>query len=437
MSITRQTYRLPLAATALMVMALAFWAWRDWRGFGEHVEEMERHRAIGVSRMLVGAIHSLAENGHLKREDIETVVEHIIRDSPYQFVVVEQNGTRILQAGEVPADMTLPTGEMESFAKGFYLFSRKVHLHEQQGWKDKLDPRAGDIAGLGIGSGEQLMILGGEIRDHGYAKALNHLLTPLATTMLLLAASVAAWIMAIRSHLLAEQLKTERARSAHLQDLGLAAAGLAHETKNPLGIISGIAQQIARNPEIPEQSRMMIETIIDEVDKSASRLGHFMTFARQREIRPVPLDIHELAARIAEILQPEFDAAGVALEVKCPRMMIVGDEDMLRQVLVNLLLNSLQASPDGGRVEVRMEQHGGRAVLLVADQGRGILPRLLPDIFKPYVAGNPDGHGLGLAIVKRFIEYHGWLIKAESHINQGTVITISGIKLFQGERNQG
>jgi len=351
--------------------------------------------------------------------------------------VVEQNGMRILQAGEVPADMTLPTGETESFAKGLYLFSRKVYLHEQHGWKDKLNPRTGDAAGLALGSGEQLMILGGEIRDHGYAKALNHLLTPLATTMLLLAASVAAWIMAIRSRLLAEQLRTERARSAHLQDLGLAAAGLAHETKNPLGIISGIAQQIARNREIPEQSRMMIETIIDEVDKSASRLGHFMTFARQREIRAVPLDIHELAARIAEILQPEFDAAGVALEVNCPRMMIVADEDMLRQVLVNLLLNSLQASLNGSRVEIRMEQHGGRASLVVADQGCGILPQLLPDIFKPYVAGNPDGHGLGLAIVKRFTEDHGWMIKAESHIDQGTVITISGIKLSQGERNQG
>ncbi len=430
-----RTYRVPLAASALIVVALASWAWQDWRNFGEHVQERERHRALGISKMLASAIHSLEENGRLKRDEIENIVEHIIRDSPYQFLVLEQNGRRILQVGDIPSALTLPSAETESFESGFYLFSCKVPLHEGDGWKKASDPHANAGTGLGISSEEPLMILGGAVRDHGYPKALTHMLIPLAPAILLLTATVAAWIMVIRSRLLAEQLKTERARSAHLEDLGLAAAGLAHETKNPLGIISGLAQQIARDPEVPEQSRAMIETIIDEVDKSASRLGHFMTFAKQREILAVQFDIQDLAARIAEILQPEFDAAGVGLELKCPPLMIVADEDMLRQVLVNLLLNSLKASPQGSRVVVRMEQYGSRAVLVVQDQGCGILPDLLPDIFKPYIAGNPDGHGLGLAIVKRFVEDHGWTITADSQLNRGTVITISGIRLSQGGRN--
>jgi signal transduction histidine kinase len=418
-------------------VALASWAWQDWRNFAEHVEERERHRALGVSRMLAGAIHSLEENGRLKRDEIERIVEHMIGDSPYQFIVLEQNGRRILQAGDIPVALTLPSEETESFAKGFYLFSRKVQLYGGDGGADTLGASAlaSESTGQGLSSGEQLMILGGDVQDHEYPKAISHVFIPLAAAMLLLTASIAAWIMVIRSRLLAEQLRTERARSAHLEDLGLAAAGLAHETKNPLGIISGIAQQIARNPEVPEQSRVMIETIIDEVDKSASRMGHFMTFAKQREIHAVPLDIRKLVTRIAEILQPEFDAARVTLEVNCPLMTIVADEDMLRQVLVNLLLNSLQASPEGGRVMVRMETDGSRATLVVKDQGCGILPELLPDIFKPYVAGNPDGHGLGLAIVKRFVEDHGWTIKADSQLNLGTVITVSGIMPVQGERD--
>jgi two-component system, NtrC family, sensor histidine kinase HydH len=105
---------------------------------------------------------------------------------------------------------------------------------------------------------------------------------------------------------------------------------------------------------------------------------------------------------------------------------------MLRQVLATLLLNSLQASPKAGRVAVRMERHGSRAALVVEDQGCGILPDLLPDIFKPYVAGDPDGHGLGLANVKRFVEDHGWTITADSQLDRGTVMTIAGIRLFQG-----
>jgi two-component system, NtrC family, sensor histidine kinase HydH len=434
-----RTYRVPLAATALIVMALAAWAWRDWRSFAEHVEERERHRAVGISKMLAGAIYAVEENGRLKRDEIQRIIEHIVRDSPYQFLVLEQNGRRVLQAGDVPVALTLPSAETESFAQGFYLFSRKVYLHQDDGHRAALVPHAnaGDSSGLGIRSGEQMLILGGDVRDHGYPKALTHIVGPLATAILLLTASVAAWIMVIRSRLLAEQLRTERARSSHLEDLGLAAAGLAHETKNPLGIISGIAQQIARNPEVPEQSKIMLETIIDEVDKSASRLGHFMTFAKQREIDTVRLDVQGLAARIAEILAPEFEVAGVTLEVNCAPMTIVADEDMLRQVLINLLLNSLLASPEGSRVDIRMERHGARAILVVADQGCGISPELLPDVFKPYVAGNPDGHGLGLAIVKRFVEDHGWTIRADSRPDRGTVITISGIELFQGERDRG
>jgi two-component system, NtrC family, sensor histidine kinase HydH len=435
MTTVARTYRVPMVATTLMIVALASWAWMDWQSLAEHVQEKERHRALGVSKMLSGALHALEENGRLRRAEIERILDHIIRDSPYQFVVIEQDGERVLQIGTIPA--ALPSSETESFAGGIYLFSRKIQLHGDGDGEQTTGAHtvSHESTGLGLRSGEQLMILGGAVQDHGYPNAITHIFAPLAAAILFLTASVATWIMAIRSRLLAEQLKTERARSAHLEDLGLAAAGLAHETKNPLGIISGIAQQIARNPDVPEQSRLMIETIIDEVDKSASRLGHFMTFAKQREVHAVRLDIGELAARIAEILQPEFDAAGVSLEVDCPLLTIVADEDMLRQVLVNLLLNSLQASPEGTRITVRMERQGSQASLVVADQGSGISPDLLPDIFKPYVAGNPDGHGLGLAIVKRFVEDHGWTISADSQLNRGTVITISGIRLTQGERD--
>jgi signal transduction histidine kinase len=391
--------------------------------------------------MLAGAIHALEENGHLGRDEIETILEHIMDNSPYQFLVLVQNEKHILQAGKIPPAMTLPPTETESFSKGFYLFSRKVHLLKGDGWRDDTEPHSeiGDSNALGLwlGDVEPLMILGGDVRDHGYPRALSHVLGPLAIAVLLLTASVAAWIMVIRSRLLTEQLRMERARSAHLEDLGLAAAGLAHETKNPLGIISGIAQQIAGDSEVPERSKAMLEAIIDEVDKSASRLGHFMTFAKHREIKAVPVDIHDLVHKIAKVLQPEFDAAGVKLKVSCASSLLLADEDMLRQILVNLLLNSLEASPEGGSVEVRTARLGPRVTLVVADQGRGIQPELLPDIFKPYVAGNANGHGLGLAIVKRFVEDHGWTIKAESQLNRGTVVTVSGMTLLHGERDQG
>ena len=132
---------------------------------------------------------------------------------------------------------------------------------------------------------------------------------------------------------------------------------------------------------------------------------------------------------MAEILGPDFDAVGVKLEIECDPLRILADEEMLRQVVVNLLLNSLHASSAGGKVTVRMNRKGKRAVLMVEDQGSGISPELLPNIFQPYISGNSGGHGLGLAIVKRFVEEHGWTIDVDSQPNRGTVITISGIAL--------
>lgn len=428
-----RVYRFPLIVTFVIAAVLASWAWRDWRDFSKHAAEKERFRALDLSRMLAGAIRALEANGHLKPDEIQRIIDSIIQSSPYLFLVLEQNGHRIYQAGDIPASLVLPTKETVRVDEDSYVIGHRVNLHGENIRSDDRGPDDGrdGTAGIEPKHDEYLMILGGKFQYPGLEFALMHALVRIAVTVLFLIGSVAAWHMVIRNRILAEQLKTERAHSAHLEELGLAAAGLAHETKNPLGIISGIAQQIINDPEIPEQSRILIDAIIDEVDKSASRLGHFMTFAKQRTTDAVQVEIRQLCAGIAEILQPEFDATKVMLAVSGPPMTVLADDDMLRKILVNLLLNSLQASSEGGRVEVRLMRHGERATLEVADEGCGISPELLPNIFKPYVAGKPDGHGLGLAIVKRFVEDHGWTINVESQLNRGTVIRISGIKLIR------
>ena len=211
----------------------------------------------------------------------------------------------------------------------------------------------------------------------------------------------------------------------------MAAAGLAHETKNPFGIISGIAQQVARDPQLPQKSRDMLDTIVDEIDKSASRLGLFMTFAKKREVSPCPVDVQQLIQGIAGVLEPEMNAAGVDFKIVCQALTINADEDMLRQILVNLILNSLTASSPGGSITIRLVHKGAHACIEVEDQGCGISRELLSRIFKPYVTGNPDGHGLGLSIVKRFTEDHGWSICAESEPGRGTTIMISGISIAE------
>ncbi len=432
MNATILTYRNPIIVTILMLAGMALWGWQRWQFELVSYEDRVHRHASGVFDTVEGTIQGLKQTGPLQRSQIEAIIEHVIRRSLLRFAILQQDGKRILQTGNAPATLSLISEEGESFIGREFRIWRKLHLKDEV---QEHPNRNDSMSDLRIGEGDPVMILGFEIpRESRILSGAKQSITlTLVTALLFIAASLIAWIMVIRSRSLAGQLEAERARRAHLEELGLAAAGLAHETKNPLGIILGLAQQISANPEEPEQSRVMLGHLIDQVDKAQARLGNFMTFARQRKVNAVSLDAQEVCAKMAEILRPDFDAVGVKLETNCPPFRILADEEMLRQLLVNLLLNSLRASSEGGRVTVRMNRKGKRVGLTVEDQGSGIPPELLPNIFQPYVSGNSEGHGLGLAIVKRFVEEHGWTIGVDSRPERGTAITISGIVLLEAK----
>jgi len=348
------------------------------------------------------------------------------------FLVLEQNGGRTVQAGDVPAGLTLDSVQGGRFVEGGYVLWRRVHLLERE--DDRLAPHPSRTDGGStdplLGDGGQIMAIGveGSPDRPGIAKETLGIAFTLLALLLFVAASSVAWIVAVRGRLLGAQLETERVRRAHLEEMALAAAGLAHETKNPLGIIRGIAQQIAGDPKEQEWSRDLLEQVVDEVGKATARLGSFMTFARKPDISMTPMDARAIIDGVARVLRQDFATADVKLEVRCAPRTILGDEEMLQQILVNLLLNSLRASHPGTTVTVALEQRGRTARMTVEDQGSGIVPDLLTDVFKPYVTGHPEGHGLGLAIVKRFVVELGWTSDIDSRPERGTTVTISGMR---------
>jgi len=425
-------FRIPIVLTALMLGIITYWAWQTWHRLDDHEIGRAQHEAFKISDILVSALSSLDQTGQLNRDEIERRFGTILDASPYQLFLLEQDDQRIVQIGKVPTRLPPSFEENAFFSDGTFFFSRKVRLFQSAARKtfQGLSPGC-ESAGLGLRGGDYLLVLARDSsQDHLPPKKLiDHIIVPFVVALLILSANAAAWMMVIRNRSLFDQLEIERTRSAHLEDLGLAAAGLAHETKNPLGIISGIAQQVARDTQVPKASRIMLETIIDEIDKSVSRLGLFMTFARQRKISAVPVDARQVIKGIAKVLQPEFEAAKVFLKTECPPLTIMADEQMFRQIMVNLILNSLTASLPGSAITIRLQHRGFHASVVVEDQGCGIKKDLLLRIFKPYVTGNPAGHGLGLSIVKRFAEDHGWAITAESQPDRGTMMTISGISI--------
>ncbi len=422
-------YRMPLTAALGMILALGLWVFWSWQGYSERSLDWTRQRAQDSFQTLNAVIASMSNGELTDWKQIETVLGSVIRGSRTLFVVVEGRHGRLIEAGVAPEFMMTNSTRGEVVGESMYvLWSPLQPVQLPPNWSEALKS-----ANLGLGLwpySNPVMYLGLRTGSENLfeSRYWERQAPILASALVCILAVTGAWIAGIRRRILAGELAAERIRSAHLEELGLAAAGLAHETKNPLGIIMGMAQQIASRPDIPADSRIMLEHIMDEVDKATSRLGNFMSFARHRTPSLAPVRVDRLCREVAEVMGPDFEAGGVEAVVDIPALTISADGNMLRQILVNLLLNSLHASPAGTVVRIAMRRQGGRFLLSVEDQGRGIPPELLPDIFKPYTTGSATGHGLGLAIVKRMVEAHGWRIQAASDPARGTTMTISGIR---------
>jgi signal transduction histidine kinase len=242
-----------------------------------------------------------------------------------------------------------------------------------------------------------------------------------------------AWAISTRNRRLQVQLAEVRAGREHHEELALAAAGLAHETKNPLGIIRGLAQQIAADPGNSDTVRRARD-IMEEADVTTDRLGDFLRYARVRSPDLQPLAAVPHLERVAGLVADEFRDAGIELHLDLSPVFILADAEMLVQVIVNLLLNSLRHTQPGGRVTLILRPAGaGLAELTVRDTGSGIPEALQPNLFKPYV-GERGGTGLGLAIVKRIVDQSGWKISLDSRPGRGTAFTIGRMETIDGAK---
>ena len=238
-----------------------------------------------------------------------------------------------------------------------------------------------------------------------------------------------AWGNLVKSSNLQLRLVRASELNTHLREMNLAAAGLAHETRNPLNIIRGMAQMITKNtgtpPEIHDKSR----AIVDEVDKVTAQLNEFINYSRPREIRPSAVGLHAAINEVARALSYDIEEKKIRFELKGESLSIEADEQMLRQVLFNLVLNAIQALPEGGEIQV-VAQRGGdsEATLEIRDNGPGIPLEQRREIFKPYFTTQQKGTGLGLAIVQQIVLAHGWEVECLSNHPKGAVFRLTHLK---------
>jgi signal transduction histidine kinase len=224
------------------------------------------------------------------------------------------------------------------------------------------------------------------------------------------------------------QLRLVRASqlTSHLKEMNLAAAGLAHETRNPLNIIRGLAQMIAKQPDVSLEIREKSRAIVDEVDKVTAQLNEFINYSRPRELRRIVLSLPAAIQEVVNALGHDVDEKKVRLTMVGDAVSVEADEQLLRQALFNLLFNAIQAVPAGGEVQVVTGRQGS---LEVRDNGPGVPPARRQEIFKPYFTTRPEGTGLGLAIVQQIVLAHGWEIECLPNEPKGAIFRITHLKL--------
>ncbi len=228
-----------------------------------------------------------------------------------------------------------------------------------------------------------------------------------------------------------ESLQRELARQERLSSLGQMAAGLAHEIRNPLSSIQGAAEILGDRETIGARERELLDVLRKESRRLGKVVDHFLGFARPRPPALADADPTAIVERAAS--QMELDASergiGISRVIEPGLPPLQADPEQLHQVLLNLLLNAIAATPDGGRIEVsaaRAQRDGVRCVSFsVRDTGAGIAPDVLPHVFDPFFTTRDAGTGLGLSVSHQIAREHGGWIDIESKPGEGTTVAVT------------
>jgi signal transduction histidine kinase len=226
-------------------------------------------------------------------------------------------------------------------------------------------------------------------------------------------------------------------RSEKLASLGVLAAGVAHEIRNPLTAIKArlYTQQKLLVPESPAAKDARV--ISGEIDRLERIVRQFLDFARPEQPALAPLECATLLQEVAEFLRPQFENAGGQIEIQPqadPHITtrVMGDAAQLKQVLINIIQNAAEAAGKSGRVRLRCRvcEHRLRGILLPAvileieDNGSGIPAEIQDRLFDPFFTTKESGTGLGLSIAARIVERHGGSIEFQTDPRQGTVFGV-------------
>jgi two-component system, NtrC family, sensor histidine kinase HydH len=434
----------------LLWAALADWQWHEYRHERELTQDTLRRQAESIEKALVGGIRSHRRFGPFFEEMTQGALNELASSKDILAVGIAskpetQQVELLLHAGKKEL---LETSLSTDIDAGRFVANFQLDLAPDDGTHG---PGGGQGAGPGSGRGwgrgqrwqtqqDGPFSKGGRfvsilVLDQTQARQqCRHAFwlrvwVVVAGGVVLICAAL-AWLTTVRLMRARSRARVLELEARHLSDLSQAAAGLAHETRNPLGLVRGWTQRLAQSDLQNAQQQEQARAVVEECDRVTARINQFLSFARPSRPELEPVDTEQLIAELAVLLEPDLDAKELKLQhsVSKPWKMIRVDREMFRQALFNLIGNAIQFSPEKAVVEIsiRTGQHGhGR--IEVADRGPGVPAEAVDQLFSPYFTTRPDGTGLGLAIVRRIATAHGWEAGHEPRPGGGSIFWLDEI----------
>ena len=432
----RRATLLSLCIALCVAAVVVFWLWSDYVQQRDALERLLIVRGRAVLSALEGGMRSHRRMGMWLRVNMDAILEETVSaPGSLGLPIIDKDGARMGHGGAVPDDVK-PSFTPQWTPDGLVIYRETQFV----GFQDEASMMGRQMRGRGRRNETAespprepawLMVL---LDDSEYRESLagarRRFAGSLAITLAAILLGVSFLALVQRHGRLAAELDLARERQKRFEELSLLGAGLAHETKNPLSVIRGMAQSWLGRPEVPPEARTEAQRVIDESDRVVGRINSFLTYARPQSPNVLPIELGKVIAETVGLFRDEATLKDVSVHVKIESVRAAAaDPDMIRQVVVNLMTNALAACAKGDSITVELVPTGnGTLAISVEDTGEGMNHEDLPHVTKPYFTRREGGTGLGLAIVEQIVEAHKWRLEIDSSPGEGTTVRITDIE---------
>jgi PAS domain S-box-containing protein len=344
--------------------------------------------------------------------DSEQQFRLIVEAAPNGMLLVDEHGTIVMANASALHQFGYERDELlgKSVEMLIPASSRFGHRQHRAGFSKAPETRS-------MGGGRELFGL----RKDGSEIPVEIGLTPIQTAK---GMRVVASILDISER---KRLEMRLRRAERLAELGTLASGMAHEIGTPMNVILGRAEYLLQRT-VDEGMKKGLATIVTQIERITKVMNQLLAFARRRSPERRAVDLGEIVGDSLEMFQERITHSRItveqAIETNIPP--VYADRDQMMQVLINLVVNSLHAMPDGGRLRLSLAREKSHILIGVSDTGHGMPQDICSKIFDPFFTTKDfgKGTGLGLTVVKGIIEEHGGTIAVESVVGQGTTFWI-------------